>query len=273
MYGGYIQDPTAAGKLGSPAWSARRDCFVLKPANPYKFLYKRARYCEQDVAGFEEYHAIFGDGDDVLPLIFIHRSSNRTPCIASTTDERWRKKAVCRSPYKFFTGAPDEAAVPWESFQYESSSTYIPIPEPDLELHQRAEDTGDGAESDPEPENAEESWWGPWKGWSGDWTRKFIERDRQRMPLESLDKIIWGYHDKTKTCTWGVKLRLIPQQGKVASKTWYYDNDDGSQNDEGDDDEDEDEEGYTKERLVSYIVLATVLEVYVKSDLLTLDVL
>ncbi|GJE84081.1 hypothetical protein PsYK624_001560 [Phanerochaete sordida] len=255
-YGEYVRGTQFVGELDPPVWSAERGCFVLQPKAPYSFVYKRERLCDLETGGdYDEYCAAFGDAEDVPPLVFLHRAVNTTPWAASLLGEDGVRRVAKHPPFAFWTAG--EKDVPGESFRNAGSAPHVAITEPDLELHQKALDTGDGAESEPESEDStEEDDFSREYGWRGSWTREFIQRDKERKPLGSLEKEIWEKDlvDGKLVETWGAKLKLVPVPGSVVFEQ---------------DIRNEESTHVGRLRLVSYEIKASVLEVYVKPDYLT----
>ncbi|EKM59132.1 uncharacterized protein PHACADRAFT_249375 [Phanerochaete carnosa HHB-10118-sp] len=167
-------------------------------------------------------------------------------------DEDSNMLAVRSPPFTFYTGDSTTDS-PVECFRKEGSSPHVAIYEPDLELHERSEATGDGAESENSMDEGDS---GSIYGWSGNWTREFIERNRQRKPLGSLEKDVWEFQtvDNKRVRTWGAKVKLVPVAGSVVSQQDWHD---------------EESMHAGKLRLISYRIRASVLEVYVRSDYLT----
>ncbi|TFY80297.1 hypothetical protein EWM64_g3721 [Hericium alpestre] len=133
----------------------------------------------------------------------------------------------------------------------------IPLSMPDLEQHRAALEESVDAESSDNEEHPGLRHGLDYTGWSGNWTRTFIERARSGKTLIPLEKIIWD-----KKNTWGIKVKLEPMRKSVTVERIMFDDDT---------DEDEDDEtkirtytGLRKPRLESYQVRATVIDVFIR---------
>lgn len=150
----------------------------------------RARHVGYESSNFTYYGSIYGQADDVPPLVFLHRRENGNPWVAYINAKDEHEHKVVRPPFSFLTYVTREAPV--ECFSHPESAPFLHIPEPDLELHQHAIDTGDGDESDKVSSDSEDEQDSQrYTGWSGDWTREFIRRAADGEPLGSLEKEVW----------------------------------------------------------------------------------
>jgi len=301
-FGQYARSLAGPGILGPPTWSPdpERQCWVYTPKAPYTFEYWRRRYIGYKGSQITYYGGVFGERQD--PLVFIHLKNQR-PWVAyicrgdEFEDEHQNededdddddgddehkpsmfegKHKVTNPPFEFWTGSGSYGyQEPAWCFQNAESAPFLCIYEPDLELHHRAIETGDGNESDEfqsDPEDEQDS--SRFIGWQGDWTREYIRRAEENMPLETLERVIWAdviipeaekenggkraeggsVERDILSNAWGVKLSLKPLPDSVEVEEDYY----------------HDESIVGKQRLAGYKIRATILEVYFKPDLFKL---
>ena len=246
-FGQYVVPPSAPTRgLKRPRWNEDRECFVLVPTTPYQFKYHRRRHVGYGSSQITWYGGVWGEGDICSPVIFLHRTDNHAPYVARIMDEDREEVIQSRLPFKFLTHAEYGGSSLWRLVEHSGSAPSVLLDEPDLVLRQKALDGEGGAESDDEPSDPEDEQDSQrYIGWSGNWTREFIERAEAGEPLEPLTKEVW---DMEKT--WGVKVKLEPHRKSVEHTEDFR----------------HDEDAIGKQRLAGYAIRAEVLEVYVKQS-------
>lgn len=221
-------------KLHRPTWSMEMNCFVFIPRDDeYAFGYGREKSIGRLGTLYTEHGVTWGQGNEVSPLIFLHRTDNPRPYIATMRDKYFNDYEADQPPFKFLTCSEQS---PSRSFQ--SSAPHLQVDMPDLEHRFKAGVWN--AESDSFEHSINEDGSRNHTGWGGVWASEVIHRVESEEALVIWEKEVWDSEGR-----WGVKLELETEGHNVEWKKLLGRN-----------------------RLLSYGVRATLLEVYVKPEFL-----